>query len=325
MSYPRLRRLLPLACAALALATGLVRADEAPIPLHLTLLPHSHQLHDARIKVVMDMQLKPGAGASDEETRQLSARMGTLKMPITLTMQMQQRLQTGPADAQGRIPLTARIEHSVQEARTGDGELMQNRSGTDMPQMQFSADIVDGRYENVRLSGESSGQLPPDLVEGLFRKTFDTLAALNGTSLRVGDSVELPVVTNLPIAGLPGGSKEGRWTARYTLSKVQAGVAFFDVDAKMDYRADVPAASAPDGAAPRQMAMSGSGSGHLQVRLADRLPMHHDFDMQLYMQMPLPQGHEMQTKMQIQMTSDGQSLPASAATAEAASPPAVGR
>lgn len=325
MSHSPLRRLVPAACLALALAPALVFADDAPITMNLVPLANSQHQHDYRMKFVTDMKIKPREGASDEEAQALSSKMGAVKMPLTMTMQMRQRLQTGKADAQGRIPLTARIEQGTMDMRTGDGDLLPGVPNRGMPDMQFSADIVDGRYENIRLSGDGAAQLPPALLEGVFRKTFDALGKMNGAQLRVGDSVDLPLEMNLPLPGVPGGSNAGKVTARYTLAKVEAGTAFFDVAATLDFKLDMPmpaaqaasaasAARAPDaapGAAPTslQMVMAGSGTGHMQVRLADRLQLHNDMVMHMTLQMPLPEGHTMQMNLQMEMDANGKALP----------------
>ncbi|HLO95938.1 MAG TPA: hypothetical protein VK195_16650 [Burkholderiaceae bacterium] len=323
MSHSPLRRLVSAACLSLALAPALAQADDATITVNLVPLANSHHQHDVRMKFVTDMAIKPREGASAEEVQALTTKMGAIKMPLTMMMQLRQHLQTGKADAQGRIPLIARIEQGTMDMRTGDGDLLPGVPNRGMPEMQFNADIVDGRYENIRLSGEGAAKLPPALLEGVFRKTFDALGKMNGSHLRVGDSLDLPLEMNLPIPGLPGGSNAGKVTARYTLTKVEAGVAFFDIGASLDFKLDLPmpaaqaasAASAPADAeppkpSPVQMVMTGGGTGHMQWRLADRLQLHNDMEMQMAMQMPLPEGHAMQMNLQMQMDSDGKALPA---------------
>jgi len=319
MSKIPLRRLVPLACVALALLPAVVRADETPVTLNLIPLPNTRQQQDFRIKAITDMKFKARDGASEEEVQQLSAKLGAVKMPLTMSMQMRQVLQTGKADARGRVPLTARIERGTMDMRTGDGDLVPGVPQRGMPAMQFSATIVDGRYENIRLSGEGAAQLPPDMLEGIFRKTFDALAKMNGATLRVGESLDMSLEMPLPIPNLPAGSNAGKVIANYTLAKVEAGVAFFDIKATLDLKLDLPMpavpASAPEGAAPAappslQMVIGGGGTGHMQLRLADRLQLHNDLDMTMALQMPLPQGHAIQMTLQMQMDSDGSSLPA---------------
>lgn len=329
MSTTPLRRLLPLTCLSLTLLPALVRADDASVTLNLIPLPNTRHQQDFRIKAITDMKFKAREGASEEEVQQLSAKLGAFKMPLTMSMQMRQVLQTSKADAKGRIPLTARIERGTMEMRTGDGDLLPGVPQRGMPAMQFSADIVGGRYENIRLSGEGATQLPPDMLEDVFRKTFDALAEMNGATLRVGESVEMPLGMNLPIPNLPAGSNVGKMTASYTLTKVDAGMAFFDVKATMDLKLDLPMpaapASAPEGAAPAapaslQMVIGGGGAGHMQLRLADRLQLHNDLDLQMALQIPLPQGHTLQMTLQMQVDSDGKSLPA--AKGKPGTPPA---
>lgn len=321
MSHNPLRRLVPAACLSLALAPALVFADDAPITMNLMPLPGTQQQHEFRIKAITDLKVKAREGASDEEMQQINAKMGAIKMPMTMTMQMSQHLQAGKQDAQGRIPVTARIEYGTMEMRTGNGDLMPGMPAKRMPSMQFSADIVDGHYENIRLSGEGAAQLPPQMMEGVFRKTFDALAKMNGTPLRVGETVEMPLEMNVPLPSLPGGSNAGKMSARYTLTKVEAGVAFFDIGATMDFKLDMPmpaaaasAASSAGDAAPApaslQLVMTGSGTGHLQLRLADRLQQRTDLDLRMDMRMPMPDGHSMQMSLQMEMAGEGKAVPA---------------
>lgn len=323
------RQLMPLAFSSLILVPGLAGADEAPVTLNLLPPPQVHQVQDLRVKMVMDMKLTPREGASEEELQQLTQKMGAVKMPLIVAMQMRQRLQTGAQDAQRRIPMTARIEASSMEMRTGNGDLVPGVPNRGMPEMEFSADIVNGRYENIRLSGEGMPSMSPKMMENMFRKTFDSLAQLNGAQLRLGETVETPLEMNLPLPNVPAGTMGGKVMARYTLTKLEAGVAFFDVSATLDFKMDLPmpaaasaAASAASAAevAPQtlKMVMSGSGTGHLQLRLADRLQVHNDLDMHIDMHMPLPQGHAMGMAMQVSLRAEGQSLPVAKGKASAA-------
>lgn len=317
MSQATLHRLALLACLGLTLTPALTRADDAPVTLNLVPLANVRQAQLFTMKMVTDMKVTPRPGATDEEVQAIQAKLGAVKMPLTMTMQMRQELETGKADAKGRIPLTARIEQSKMEMRMGDGSLLPAPSNRSLTDMQFSAELVGGRYENIRLSGEGTTALPAPMLESVFRKTFDALAKLNGTKLRPGETVDLPLDMNLPMPGMVAASNAGLVTARYTLTKVEAGVAYFDITASIDFKLDLPAppqpASAPAGAeatpaaAPR-MTLTGGGTGHLQIRLADRLQVHNDMDMQMNVQMPLPEGHTMQTLLQMQMNSQGKAL-----------------
>lgn len=310
-----LNRLLTLVVIGLATIPGLSLAQDGPITLSLLPLPSSQQVQDIRVKMVTDMKFTPRPGASDDEVQQLRGKLGAVKMPMTVSMQLRQRLQTGAADAQRRIPVSARVESSRMELRNGDGDLLPGAPAKGMPEMQFSALLVDGRYQDIRWSGNTDIKMPPELLEKTFRKTFDALSRFEGAQLRVGESLELPLELNLPLPNTPAGSNAGKVNARYTLVKVESGVAYFDVTAALDFKMALPvppsAASAAAGAegpqapASPSMVISGTGTGRLHLRLADRLPLRNDLDMNVQMQMPLPEGHGMDMSMLVQVSSEG--------------------
>lgn len=309
------KRLLPLVVIGLATMPGLSLAQGTPITLSLLPLASSQQVQDIRVKMVTDMKFTPRAGASDDEVQQLRSKLGAVKMPLTVTMQLRQRLQAGAADTQRRIPVSARVESSTMELRNADGDLLPGAPSKGMPEMQFSALLVDGRYENIRWSGPTDMKMPPELLEKTFRKTFDALSKFEGAQLRVGESLELPLELNLPLPNTPAGSNAGKVNARYTLVKVESGVAFFDIAALLDFKMSLPtppsaasaASSAPGAQAPASLSMviKGTGTGRLHLRLADRLPLRNDLDMTVQMQMPLPEGHGMDMDMQVQVSSEG--------------------
>lgn len=317
----KILRLLPLAALGLATLPGLSLAQDAPITLSLLPLANSQQVQDIRMKMVTDMKLTPRPGASEDEVQQLRSKLGAVRMPMTVSMQLRQRLQAGAADARQRIPVSARIESSKMELRNADGDLLPGVPAKGMPEMQFSALLVHGRYENIRWSGNADIKMPPELLEKTFRKTFDALSKFEGAQLRVGESLELPLELNLPLPNTPAGSNAGKVNARYTLVKVESGVAFFDVAALLDFKMSLPtppsaasAASSADGAqgpASLSLVIKGAGTGRLHLRLADRLPLRNDLDMNVQMQMPLPEGHGMDMDMQVQVSSEGRAEPVS--------------
>ena len=315
-----LHRFLSLAVVGLSTTPALSLADTAPVTVSFLPLPNSQQVQDLRMKVVTDLKVTPRPGASEEELQKLHSKVGSVKMPMTVSMQLRQHLQTGAADAQLRIPVTARIESPQMELRNGNGDLLPGAPARDMAGMQFSALLVDGRYENIQWSGTNAPQMPPELLEKTFRKTFDALARFNGAQIRVGESIEVPVDLNLPLISTPADGNAGQVKARYTLSKVEAGVAFFDVAASLDLKMDLPmpppaasAAASAEGAPPprpQTLVMNGSGTGQLQLRMADRVPLRNDLSMDIQMQMPLPEGHAMHMNLQMQVNTEGRSVSA---------------
>lgn len=318
-----LKRLLPLAFLASLATTALAQAPEALITLSTLPLASSQQLHEVQMHVVTDMKVRPRQGASEEELEQLHRRLGTAKMPLSMDMQTQLRLQTGPVDARQRMPLTARVEASRLDARDADGKPMPGTPAQGLPDMQFSAQVVNDRFEDIRQSDANLLQLPPEQVESTFRRTFGigTLSRLNGAPLRVGESLELPLDMNLPPAVSNTLGKAGQVMARYTLAKVQAGVAYFDIRTELDAQVPLPA---PPGGSTRgdapPLVIKGSGTGQLQLGLADHLPLRNDLDLTLQLQLPMPGGHSMQMDTQVRTRSEGRAIPAGTGSQTSPSP-----
>lgn len=301
-----------------ALAAPVAMAQDS-VKLNMVPLPSVRQQVDVAMDMRMTMAMKLPADATPEARAQADQMKAA--MPITMKMAMRQDLTTTAKRPDGSYTLNAEVATLKSEMRDGSGKSQAlPRQGA----VRFSADLRNDQFEKIDL------QMPPDAPaqaqalsketqEKIFNQSFDWMRKFNGMSLKVGESVEVPIDMNLPTAGAPTGKLLGK----YTLTGINKGVASFDVAVRMDVNFAVPAkaasgASAP-AAGPTQGAMSGSGAGKMDLRIADRLMLRSTMAMTMGMDMAGPKGN-MRMDMSMDMTSTGKALPAGKKPAAPAKP-----
>lgn len=315
-------RILSLVAALAVQAAVAVPAAMAQdsVKLNMVPLPSSRQQVDIAMdmKMNMSMQLPPNA------TEQQRAQMAQMKasMPITMKMGMRQDLSTTAKGADGAYTLNAEVTTLQSEMRDGTG---QARPMPPQGPMRFSAQLKDDQFEKIDLQLSNAGQaqaLSKEMQEKIFNQSFDWMRKFNGKSLKVGETLEMPIDMNLPMAS----SKAGKLLGRYTLTSVNKGIASFDVDVRMDmsFAAPAPAASGASApAGPVEGAMTGSGRGKMDLRLADRLMVRSTMAMTMGVDMAGPQGNKMRMDMEMSMTGTGKALPPGAKKPAAPAKPAT--
>ncbi|MET0210672.1 MAG: hypothetical protein ABW220_16615 [Burkholderiaceae bacterium] len=323
---------LTLAAAAAALPLAAVAAEPSSITLNLAPLANSSQQQDMSMKMTMNMSITPPEGTSDEKRAELTQRLAGSGMPMVMTTVMRQRLDTGAKDAEGRIPVSATMETLKSEMRNKSGQVQQRP--IPVPKMSFTATLKDDRFEDIDLSGmEGMSSLTPAMRDKMFKQIFDWAYKFNGTTLKLGESVELPLDMELPMP-VPGAASAGKFNGRYTLTQIKQGVAFMDVDVDMTMDltvplppqpaasgASAPAAASPDAAASSASApaaaqgknvtgtMTGKGKGKMQIRLKDRLQLQNAMDMNFRVNMQMPDGNAMAMDMGMVIDAKGKALP----------------
>lgn len=334
-----MNRLLSLATALAlhaAIATPAALAQTS-VKLNLVPLPSTRQQVDLTMDTRMNMSMRLPADAPEQaraEAEQLKA-----AMPLTMTMAMRQTLSTSAKAADGGYTLDAEMATLKTEMRNASGQLQPLP-----PPMtfRFNARLKDDQFEQIDMqlpATAASQALSKELQEQLFNQSFDWMRKFNGVTLKVGESIEVPVEMNLPM----GPSKQlGKVVGRYTLTGVRQGVASFDVAVTMAMDVALPvsapasaaatsaaassateaAAPAPAASAPAEVkgSMTATGSGKMDVRLADRLMLRSTMSMTMGMDMAGPQGKLLRMDTQMNMASTGKALPAVKKKAEKATP-----
>ncbi|WP_431101894.1 hypothetical protein [Roseateles noduli] len=315
-------RILSLVAALAVQAAVAVPAAMAQdsVKLNMVPLPSSRQQVDIAMdmKMNMSMQLPPNA------TEQQRAQMAQMKasMPITMKMGMRQDLSTTAKGPDGAYTLNAEVTTLQSEMRDGTG---QARPMPPQGPMRFSAQLKDDQFEKIDLQLSNAGQaqaLSKEMQEKIFNQSFDWMRKFNGKSLKVGETLEMPIDMNLPMAS----TKAGKLLGRYTLTSVNKGIASFDVDVRMDmsFAAPTPTASGASApAGPVEGAMTGSGRGKMDLRLADRLMVRSTMAMTMGVDMAGPQGNKMRMDMEMAMTGTGKALPPGAKKPAAPAKPAT--
>lgn len=318
---------LPLLGALLGLHFCAQAAPAAPATASFDTTPragqHQRQLID--LQAVMKVRIEAGPGATDAQRAKVAQvaegmeRMGPMKM----NMRMEQTMKVDAPDAEGWLPMTVAVG-----AKAGSMELggkvnpMPNLAQT---AMRYAARFnpKDFNFEMQKLDGGSAEMSEMMRTQGnaAIGESLQLFKALSQRPMKPGESVEVPLKMALPMP-LPGGAGGMQGMVRYTLARVDKGVAYFDLhmDLQMEVNTPLPtpaaAASAASGAeasaeAPPQtlnMVITGGGKGKSSLRLADRLPLASKLDMDMKMTMNGPDNGRMFMDMAMVVQSKGESL-----------------
>lgn len=318
---------LQISAHAAATAPAAVAFDTAPRAGQ-----HQRQLID--LQAVMKTRIEAGPEATEEQRAKIAqasqhmAQMGAVKM----SAQMQQTMQVGQPDADGWLPLTVATTSKGGTLEVGDKTMPM--PDTKNQEVGFTARFNPKDFAFEIRNAEGAPELSEVMRnqgQAMVNEALQLFKALSQRPLKVGDSVEVPMNVALPMP-LPGGAGAMQSKLRYTLTRVERGVAHFDLgmDLKMDISAPMPApagasapqgeaASAPAAAAPRAMSITvgGSGKGSSTLRLADRLPLDSQLKMDMKLTMNMPDNGLMFMDMDMSMRAKGESL-AKPAAAKAA-------
>lgn len=318
-AYPGVPELNPslfrsrLAGALLGLLTGAVLAAKptAELPLmDMTPRPHQHQRQTMDMQALMTVRIEPRADATDEERAR--AQQAQAAMPMTMKMRLQQTMRTGGLGADGWMPLT--LDHRTMDLS------MTTATGVPVPiptaktgSMTITARLQpqDLRFELDTVQGQQplDDSLKP-MMNTLMNQLLGMTKAMRGKNLVVGESFDMPLDAALPMPGPGPNGGQLKGQIRYTLTRLDKGVAYFDAVMTLDMNASVASsagASAP-AALPVNMTAQGGGQGKFSMRLADRLALTSDMTLQTQMTINAPNGDVVRMDMDMTMTGRGESL-----------------
>lgn len=330
---PSLR--LPLLGALLGLSLAAPAAPTSPAEVRFDTTPRAGQHQRQRIEMRATMKMR--AEATPEATEEQRAKVAQMAErmaqggDIKMTMQMQQTTKVGQPDADGWLPLDLSSAGRAMSIEVGGKAVPTPPSGQGDLNLKARFNPRDFAIEVQQVEGGPPGFGALMTTQGatMFNDAFKLHKALAQRSLKIGESVDVPLNMALPIP-LPGGGGGLQGQVHYTLVRVERGVAHFDLAMTMNVKVDTPlpaspaasAASAPQAEpaasavaeappAPRMlhMVMNGSGKGTSSLRLSDRLPLDTQLVMDMQMTVDGPDNSRMLMEMVMDTKSKGESLP----------------
>jgi hypothetical protein len=318
-----------LAAALLTLSLGSPAAPATPAAVAFDTTPRAgqHQRQSMDIQATIRMRIEPTPEATGEQRAKINqaAENFTRMGPMKVAVKMAQAMKVGQPDAGGWLPLTVTTSSKGGEVEVG---------GKVQPLPQKAQDLAfTARFNPKDFAFEIQGVSGAPALDELLRKQGNAMVGealqlykvLAQKPLQVGESVEVPMTMALPIP-LPGGAGTLQNKLRYTLVRVDRGVASFDMamDMTMDINAPLPGADSADSAASAASAasspaadgaakvmaitMAGTGKGSSTLRMADGLPLTSQLKMVLTITMKMPDNGLMLMDMDMDMRAKGESL-----------------
>lgn len=326
---------LPLLGALLALQLASQAAPSTPAEVVFDTTPRAGQQQRQALdmRATMKMRAEAGPDATDEQRAKVAqaaermAQGGDIKMH----MQMLHTTRVGQPDAQGWLPLTFVSGNKETTVEVGGKvvPLPNTQAGDLTLTARFNPKDFSFELQKVEGGRPELSQMMTAQGQALISDAFKLHKVLSQRSLKIGDSVDVPLNLALPMP-LPGGAGALQGLVHYTLVRVDRGVAHFDLtmtlNANIETPMPTPAATAASGAsapaepaasaagsppaAPRvlRMAMTGSGKGTSSLRLTDRLPLNTRLGMDMKMTVDGPDNMRMLFDMNMDMTSKGEAL-----------------
>ena len=286
--------LLPL-FASPALAS---KPEPQEVELHFLPQPGDKLRQTIGVNMQMAINMLPGPDMTEEQRDKLLENARKMGKGMTMNMKMAMRTEASEVDAKGDYLVHLRGEGGEFKIHIAD------QPAKDMPNPMGSLEVDALTNTNrqdfdiLRVSGAPSALSNPKLLDGLaqgvLKQAFGAMSSLEGHRMKIGESVEAPFDLQMPMTQLPAQAHVNA-TAVYTLRAIHHGIATFDTTVKMAME------MAPNEGQPAKIkvAMNGTGAGHLDYRIADRLPLHHDMKATMHMTMQLPGGAS--TEMDIGM------------------------
>jgi len=293
-------RILALALFLPLLVSTAMAAQPEPqdVELHFLPQPGDKMLQTVSFNMQMTMKVLPGQEMTEEQRHKLLEATQKMGKGMSTTMTMAVRTEAGEADAKGDYLLHVRGEGGQFKLHLADQPAQDVPNPMGELELDALTNVNKQDFEILRVKSAQPALNDPkvldSLAHGVLNQAFGAMKGLEGRRLKIGDSVEMPLDLQMPMAQLP---VQGhiKVSAIYTLTAIRRGIATFDTAIKMTM--DM---SGNEGQPKKvDITMSGSGAGKLEYRIADRLPLHHDMNATMHVEMQLP--GQASTQMDMQM------------------------
>lgn len=314
---------LPLLGALLGLHLVTQGAPAAPDEIRFDTTPragqHQRQLID--MQATVKVRAEPTPEATEEQRSkiaQMAERMADQGGTIKMSMAMSQTTRVGQPDTDGWLPVVFTGSDRKTTIEVGGKVVPTPRESTGDMTINARFNPRDFAFELQRVEGAPAMQaLMTAQGQAMLADAFKLHKALAQRSLKIGESVDVPMNIALPVP-MPGGAGGMQGQVRYTLARVERGVAYFDLSMTLNAKLDTPlppqpaasGASAADTAAPRMLhvVMNGQASGTSSLRLNDRLPVASQMALTMKATFDGPDNSRMLMDMDMTMQSKGEAL-----------------
>lgn len=302
-------------------------APAAPVEVRFDTTPRAGQQQRqlTSMQSVMTMRVEPGPDATEEQrakVAQVAERMAAQGGPVKMSMQVSHTTRVGQPDADGWLPMTYVSADRKTSVEVGGKPVPMPKDAMGDMTIEARFNPRDFAFEVKKVEGGPPGLQGLMTTQGqsMLAEVFKLHKALAQRSLKVGDSVDVPMNVSLPMP-LPGGAGAMQGQVRYTLARVERGVAYFDLSMTLNANIESPmppapaasGASAPDNAAsaaPRtlKVVMNGQATGTSSLRLTDRLPLATQMSMTMKASFDGPDNARMLMDMDMTTSSQGEAL-----------------
>jgi len=289
--------LLPL-LASTALAT---KPEPQEVELHFMPQPGDKLRQTISMNMQMIMNTLPGPDMTEEQRTRLLENAKRMGKGVTTSMAMVMRTEASEADAKGDYLLHLRGEGGKFQTQVAD----QPPKDTPNPLGNLELDVLTNTSNqefHVLRTKSVLPALPDKAIDGLahsvLKQAFGAMSGLEGRHMKIGDSVEIPFDLQMPIAQFPA-KGPANVTTVYTLRTIRQGIATFDTAVKMEMGLAINEGQ------PQKVNVTtnGSGTGTLEYRIADHLPLRHDMNVTTHTSVQLPSGASTQVDTKMAMRS----------------------
>lgn len=294
--------LLPL-LAAPALAAKASEPQE--VELHFQPQPGDKLRQTMSMNIQMAMNMLPGPNTTEEQRAKLLERAKKLGKGMRMDMKMAIRTEASEADAKGDYLLHLRGEGAEMTLHMPEQPPKAIPNPLGNLELDALTNLGHNKMEILRVKSElpalKDSRALDGMAQGMLKQAFGAMGGLEGRRMKVGESAEIPFDLQMPMAQLPANAHINA-TIAFTLKSVRGGIASFDTVVKMK----MDAASNDGEAQKMKMLMTGGGTGTMEYRIADHLPMRHDMALNMRMDMQMPADVSMQMDMTMKMNARGE-------------------
>lgn len=315
---------LPLLGTLLGLHIASQAAPAAPVVVRFDTTPVAgqHQRQQLDMQATMKMRVEAGPDATEEQrakaaqAAQRVAQTGDVKMNVQIT----HTTRVGQPQADGWLPMSfvASDRKTAVEVGGKAVPMPPNATGDMTITARFNPKDFAFQVQDVEGGAPGAKELMTTQGQAMVNDAFNLHRALAARSLKVGDSVDVPITMQLPMP-LPGGAGALQGQVQYTLVRVERGVAYFNLNMTMNVKIEsvLPPSAAASGASapaapattsPLRLTLDGTGKGTSALRLADRLPLATDLTMDMKMAMDGPDNARMLMDMTMVTRAKGETL-----------------